>query len=99
LVDGSANEARNSALVIDALRDIKAQLRFASRLAFTRVETAQVLGIRPSTVDALVRRGLLRPNRSTRRPLFSRVEIERFLSEGAPNDHFASTPVTGNGGL
>jgi DNA-directed RNA polymerase specialized sigma24 family protein len=82
-VEGSANEARNSALVLDALRDIQARLALAHRLAFTRTEAAQALGIRPSTVDALVRRGLLHPNRATRRPLFSRVELERFLAGGA----------------
>jgi DNA-directed RNA polymerase specialized sigma24 family protein len=81
-VDGSANEASNSALVLDALRDIQARLALAHRLAFTRTEAANVLGLRPSTIDQLVRRGLLRPNRATRRPLFSRAEIERFLLGG-----------------
>jgi hypothetical protein len=28
-----------------------------------------------------VERGLLRPSRATRRPLFSRVDLERFLRE------------------
>ena len=50
------------------------------KLAFTRVEAAQALGISPITIDRLAKRGLLNPSRATRRPLYSVVEIERFLS-------------------
>ncbi len=51
------------------------------KLALTRQETAAALGIQPITVDRLVKRGLLRPSRATRRPLFPVWEIERFLLE------------------
>jgi hypothetical protein len=51
------------------------------RLALTRYETAKALGVTPITVDRLVARGLLRPCRALRRPLFPRTEIERFLKE------------------
>jgi Helix-turn-helix domain len=51
------------------------------RLALTRHETAKALGVTPITVDRLVARGLLRPCRALRRPLFPRAEIERFLKE------------------
>lgn len=51
------------------------------RLAFSRVETAEILGISAPSVDRLTKRGLLRPSRATRRPLYSKAEIERFLRE------------------
>jgi hypothetical protein len=52
------------------------------RLAFTTEETAAALGIKPTTVWRLTQRGLLNPNRATRRPLYPVAEIERFLREG-----------------
>ena len=58
----------------------------ASKLALTRVEAADALDVSPATLDRLVKRGLLRPSRALRRPLFSIAEIERFLRE-------TSTPV------
>jgi len=58
----------------------------APKLALTRVEAADALNVSPATLDRLVRRGLLRPSRALRRPLFSIAEIERFLRE-------TSTPV------
>jgi hypothetical protein len=51
------------------------------RLALTRHETAKALGVTPITIDRLVARGLLRPCRALRRPLFPIPEIERFLKE------------------
>lgn len=33
------------------------------------------------SVDRLVKRGLLRPSRATRRPMFPTWELERFLRE------------------
>ena len=51
------------------------------RLALTRQETAKALGVTPITIDRLVARGLLRPCRAIRRPLFPIPEIERFLKE------------------
>jgi predicted site-specific integrase-resolvase len=53
----------------------------APRLALTRVEAADALNISPATLDRLVKRGLLRPARAVRRPLFSIAELERFLRE------------------
>jgi hypothetical protein len=58
----------------------------APKLALTRVEAADALDVSPATLDPLVKRGLLRPSRALRRPLFSIAEIERFLRE-------TSTPV------
>ena len=52
------------------------------RLALTTNETAAALGVKPTTVWRLTQRGLLRPNRATRRPLFAVSEIERFLEGG-----------------
>jgi hypothetical protein len=49
------------------------------KLAYNRREAAQVISVSPATLDRLVERGLLRPSRATRRPLFSREELERFL--------------------
>jgi predicted urease superfamily metal-dependent hydrolase len=50
-----------------------------TRLALTLIEAAAVLGIHPNSLDRLVQRGLLRPSRALRRPLFSLIELERFL--------------------
>ena len=55
----------------------------APKLALTRVEAADALDVSPATLDRLVKRGLLRPSRALRRPLFSIAEIERFLRETA----------------
>ena len=52
------------------------------RLALTTNETAAALGIKPTTVWRLTQRGLLRPNRATRRPLYPLSEVQRFLEEG-----------------
>jgi DNA-binding transcriptional MerR regulator len=51
------------------------------RLAFTRTQAAEALGVSPVTIDRLTKRGLLRPSRATRRPLYAVSEIERFLRE------------------
>jgi hypothetical protein len=53
------------------------------RLAFTRDEAAEKLSLSPATIDRLTKRGLLRPSRGTRRPLYPLWEIERFLRETA----------------
>jgi predicted site-specific integrase-resolvase len=55
------------------------------KLALTRVEAADALNISPATIDRLVKRGLLRPSRALRRPLFPIEEIERFLRETTSN--------------
>ena len=51
------------------------------KLALTRVEAADALDVSPATLDRLVKRGLLRPSRALRRPLFAIAEIQRFLRE------------------
>lgn len=50
------------------------------KLALTRKEAAHALGISTVTIDRLTIRGLLKPSRAIRRPLFPVSEIERFLS-------------------
>jgi hypothetical protein len=52
-----------------------------ARLAYTRTEVAEILGVTPVTVDRLTRRGLLKPSRATRRPLYPTWELERFLRD------------------
>ena len=49
------------------------------KLALTREEAADALGISTVTIDRLSKRGLLNPSRATRRPLFAISEIKRFL--------------------
>ncbi|MGC1481183.1 MAG: hypothetical protein WA771_11805 [Chthoniobacterales bacterium] len=51
------------------------------RYGFTRVEAAYVLGVSPATIDRLTKRGLLRPSRATRRPIYWSEELQRFFSE------------------
>jgi hypothetical protein len=55
------------------------------KLALNRIETAQAIGQSPATVDRLTKRGLLRPSRATRRPIYAVKEIERFLKATTPN--------------
>ena len=52
-----------------------------AKLALTREEAAESLGISAATIDRLTARGLLRPSRATRRPLYPVWELERFLRE------------------
>jgi DNA-binding transcriptional MerR regulator len=51
------------------------------KLGLNRVEAARALGLSPATIDRLTIKGLLRPSRATRRPIYSVKEIERFLKE------------------
>jgi len=53
----------------------------AHKLALTREEAADALGVCAITIDRLAKRGLLVPSRATRRPLYPIWEIERFLRE------------------
>ncbi|HZM05765.1 MAG TPA: MerR family transcriptional regulator [Candidatus Saccharimonadales bacterium] len=61
--------------------DFKIKVEQVPKLALNRIETAQAIGQSPATIDRLTKRGLLRPSRATRRPLYSVKEIERFLKE------------------
>ena len=49
------------------------------KLAYTRREAAYVISQSPATLDRLTERGLLHPSRATRRPLYTREELLRFL--------------------
>lgn len=42
-------------------------------------------GLSVPTIHRLIRRGLLRPNRSTRHLLFPVAELDRFLADGMTN--------------
>lgn len=53
------------------------------KLALTREEAAQAIGCHAITISRLTERGLLRPSRATRRPLYPVTEIERFLRDTA----------------
>jgi hypothetical protein len=57
------------------------------KLALNRIEAAKALGLSPASVDRLTLRGLLRPSRATRRPMYSIVELERFLKETTKADY------------
>lgn len=52
-----------------------------TKLALTWEEAASALSISLATLDRLTERGLLKPSRVTRRPLYPLFEIERFLKE------------------
>jgi len=51
------------------------------KLALSRIEAAEALGIAPASLDRLVKRGLIHPSRAMRRPMFPTWELERFLRE------------------
>lgn len=53
----------------------------SNRLAYGRIEAAEILGVSPDTIDKLRKRGLLKCSLATRRPLFPHWELERFLRE------------------
>jgi hypothetical protein len=48
------------------------------KLALNRIETAQAISQSPATVDRLTKRGLLRPSRATRRPVYA-VTTEQIV--------------------
>lgn len=51
------------------------------QLAYSRKDAAAMLSMAPATLDRLVARGLLKPSRACRRPLFTEKELLRFLEE------------------
>ena len=56
--------------------------QYPGKLCLDRRQTANALSVKnPITVDRLAARGLLRPNRATRKPLYPLAEIARFLAE------------------
>ncbi|WP_425504454.1 helix-turn-helix domain-containing protein [Ruficoccus amylovorans] len=64
-----------------ATPDNNTSVPLQGRLALTRDETAQALGICPKSVDRLRQRGLLRASYALGRPRFAVREIQRFLDE------------------
>ena len=62
------------------MKDSDTNDRF-KRLSYTKAEAAALLGISMPTLDRIVRRGLIKPSRALRRPLFSRRQLERFLED------------------
>jgi len=69
---------------------------YSNRLALTRVEAAQLLGLSAVTIDRLTKRGLLRPSRATRRPIYAISELHRFLNESTAD---LSPPFPGSAGI
>ena len=61
-------------------------------LAYSRVEAAQLLGISPVSLGRLCKRGLIRPCRALRSPLFTKAELQRFLAaeSGSPKEEGAT---------
>lgn len=53
------------------------------KLALSRQEAADALGVSAATIDRLTARGLLKPSRATRRPIYAVAELERFLKDTA----------------
>lgn len=56
-----------------------------TKVGYNRRTAAELLSISVESLDRLVARGLLKPSRALRRPLFSRAELERFLKETQPS--------------
>lgn len=76
---------------------------FSKQFVFTRVEAAKFLRLSIATLDRLTACGKLRPSRATRRRLFSRKELDRFLTESCkhtPVKHrdFIAVPATAKKG-
>ena len=63
---------------------VETKVARAPKLALNRIEAAGAIGVSPATLDRLTQRGLLRPSRATRRPLYAIKEIERFLKATTP---------------
>ena len=70
-------------VVKDAPDSVQARYLLGQCYFFTEryVEAADALNVSSATLNRLTKRGLLRPCRATRRPLYSIREIERFLRE------------------
>ncbi|MGA2869365.1 MAG: helix-turn-helix domain-containing protein [Verrucomicrobiota bacterium] len=48
---------------------------------YKRAEAALYLGISTITIDRLTKRGLLRPSRALRHPIYTKDDLDRFLRE------------------
>jgi len=62
-------------------------------LALSREETARALGVSAITVDRLAKRGLIRPSRAIRRPIYPVWELERFLRDSAQTSGQKGDPL------
>jgi len=71
---------------------------FSSRLALSRVEASELLGLSLATIDRLTKRKLLRPSRATRRPIYAIAELHRFLRESTADLPSSSPGASGIGG-
>jgi len=60
-------------------RGHKSELPAALKMAEAR---SYLGGLSVPTIHRLVKRGLLRPNKSTRHLIFMRTELDRFLRDG-----------------
>ena len=66
-------------------RALKKEPKLLLPLAYTLSEVEQVTGYSKRTIRRLVARGLLHPSKASRRWIFSRVAIEKFLAEMTTN--------------
>lgn len=55
------------------------------KVGYTREQAAEMLGISIESLTRLAARGLIKPSRALRRPLYSIVELQRFLAETQAN--------------
>lgn len=53
------------------------------KLAYTRDEAAEMLGVNPATIWRLTKRGLLRPSKGIRYARYTLEELQRYLRETA----------------
>jgi hypothetical protein len=75
--------------------NLEVQLNGAvAKLALNRIEAAKAINVSPATLDRLTARGLLRPCRATRRPVYWVKELERFLRENSAADYVLSVRAT-----
>jgi len=66
-------------------RALKKEPKLLLPLAYTLDEIALVTGLSKRTIRRLVKRGLLHPSKASRRWIFARVAIEKFLTETTTN--------------
>ncbi|MGH7976511.1 MAG: helix-turn-helix domain-containing protein [Limisphaerales bacterium] len=50
---------------------------------YKRADAAFYLGVSLPTIDRLTQRGLLKPSRALRHPIYSKDDLDRFLRETA----------------
>ena len=55
-------------------------------IALNRERAAEFISVSPPTLDRLTKRGLLNPNRATRRPLYLVDDLKSFLEDNKGRD-------------